>query len=180
LCIKFAAMNILENFKKIKTFVFDVDGVMTDGSVLVQGGREYFRSLNTKDGYALQLAVKSGFNVAVITGGYMPAVIERMEFLGVTKVFQSVKNKVTCFETYCIENNINPSETLYMGDDVPDYDVMKAVGLACCPADAVSEIKEISHYISPLAGGRGCVRDVLEKALKLNGCWELNTSVRSM
>lgn len=172
-------MNILGNFKKIKTFVFDVDGVMTDGSILVQGGREYYRTLNTKDGYALQLAVKSGFNIAIITGGYMPAVVERMAFLGITKVYQAVKDKVSCFETYCRENNIIMEETLYMGDDIPDYGVMKAVGLAACPADAVSEIREISHYISPIPGGRGCVRDVLEKVLKLNGFWEIDTSIAS-
>ncbi len=172
-------MNILEKFNKIKTFVFDVDGVMTDGSVLVQGGREYFRTLNTKDGYALQLAVKSGFNVAVITGGYMPAVVERMAFLGIKNVYQAVKDKVTCFETLCREYAINPGQTLYMGDDIPDYGVMKMVELAACPADAVPEILEVSHYISPLSGGRGCVRDVVEKVLKMNGCWEIDTGIAS-
>lgn len=173
-------MNILESFKNVKTFVFDVDGVMTDGSVLVRGGKEFFRTLHTKDGYALQLAVKSGVNVAVITGGYMPAVVERMTFLGVTQVYQAVKDKVACFEAYCREYAIDPAETLYMGDDIPDYGVMKMVGLAACPADAVPEIRAISHYISPVNGGRGCVRDVLEKALKLNGYWEVTTGLGSI
>ncbi len=173
-------MNILAEFKKIKTFVFDVDGVMTDGSVLVQGGREFYRTLHTKDGYALQQAVQQGFNVAVITGGYMPAVVERMDFLGVTSVYQAVKDKVACFETYCLEQNINPAQTLYMGDDIPDYGVMRRVGLAACPADAVPEIREIAHYISPVPGGRGCVRDVIEQVLKLNGCWGTGSGVASI
>ncbi|MBX3238336.1 MAG: 3-deoxy-D-manno-octulosonate 8-phosphate phosphatase [Chitinophagaceae bacterium] len=173
-------MNILEKFRSIKTFVFDVDGVMTDGSIEVKGGREYIRTLNTKDGYALQLAVKKGFNIAVITGGYMPAVIERMNFLGIDKAYQSVKDKMECFEAYSREHGIDPLQTLYMGDDIPDYPVMKTVGLASCPLDAVPEVREISHYISPFNGGRGCVRDVLEKVLKLNGCWEVSADIGSI
>lgn len=176
----FAFMNILERFSKINTFIFDVDGVMTDGSIGIVAGNEYIRTMHTKDGYALQLAVKKGFRVAVITGGFVPAVIERMNNLGVKDVFHKVHNKIECFNQYKAQQALSVDEMLYMGDDIPDYDVMRQVGLPCCPADAVPEIKSIAHYISPYAGGKGCVRDVIEKVLKINNAWDLSTEIRSM
>lgn len=176
----FATMNILEKFNKINTFIFDVDGVMTDGSIGIVIGNEYIRSMNTKDGYAIQLAVRKGYRLCVITGGFVPAVVERMNNLGVKDVFHKVHNKIKCFDTYFAQHNLKAEEILYMGDDIPDYDVMSQVGLACCPADAVPEIKNISHYISPYNGGKGCVRDVIEKVLKINKHWTLTTEIRSM
>lgn len=173
-------MNVLEQFKKITTFIFDVDGVMTDGNIGIVPGLEYIRTMNTKDGYVLQLAVKKGYRVVVITGGNMPPVVERMISLGITDVFHRVKNKIEIYNRYVSDNMLNETEILYMGDDIPDYEVMQAVGLACCPVDAVQEIKSISHYISPLPGGKGCVRDVIEKVLKLNGHWEMNTEIKSI
>lgn len=173
-------MNVLEQFKKITTFIFDVDGVMTDGSIGIVPGLEYLRTMNTKDGYGLQLAVKRGYNVAIITGGFSSPVAERMNSLGITDVFQSVRNKLEIFNQYILKKNITASQVLYMGDDIPDFEVMRAVGLACCPADAVQEIREIAHYISPFNGGKGCVRDVIEKVLKLNDHWVLNTEIKSM
>ncbi|MCC6289774.1 MAG: HAD hydrolase family protein [Chitinophagaceae bacterium] len=173
-------MNVLERFKKISTFIFDVDGVMTDGSIGIVPGLEYIRTMNTKDGYVLQLAVKQGYRVVVITGGNVPPVVERMNSLGITDVFHHVKNKTEVYNRYVNDHMLNAEETLYMGDDIPDYEIMQYVGLACCPADAVQEIKSISHYISPLPGGKGCVRDVIEKVLKLNGHWELNTEIKSI
>lgn len=176
----FTTMNVLEQFKKITTFIFDVDGVMTDGSIGIVPGLEYIRTMNTKDGYVLQLAVKKGYRVAVITGGNVPPVVERMNSLGITAVFHKVKNKIEVYNQYTNEAGLSGDEILYMGDDIPDYEVMQAVGLACCPADAVQEIRSISHYISPLQGGKGCVRDVIEKVLKLNGHWEIDTAIKSI
>lgn len=173
-------MNILEQFKKITTFIFDVDGVMTDGCIGIVPGLEYIRTMNTKDGYVLQFAVKKGYRVAVITGGNVPPVVERMNSLGITDVFHRVKNKMEVFNRYVSDNMLKKDEILYMGDDIPDYEVMRAVGLACCPSDAVQEIRSISHYISPFPGGKGCVRDVVEKVLKLNEHWELNTEIKSI
>lgn len=173
-------MNVLEQFKKITTFIFDVDGVMTDGSIGIVPGLEYIRTMNTKDGYVLQLAVKKGYRIAIITGGYVPPVVERMNSLGIKDVFQSVKNKIEVYKRYVSDNMLKEDEILYMGDDIPDYEVMRAVGLACCPADAVQEVRGIAHYISPLAGGKGCVRDVIEKVLKLKGHWEINTGIKSI
>ena len=173
-------MNILGQFKKISAFVFDVDGVMTDGSIIIVPGLEYLRTMNTRDGYGLQLAVRKGYNVAVITGGFAPPVTERMNSLGITDVFQSVKNKLEVFNRYIGEKGIAPDRVLYMGDDIPDLGVMQEAGLACCPADAVQEIKAIAHYISPFNGGRGSVREVIEKVLKLNDHWEIATEVKSI
>lgn len=172
-------MNILAKFKPITTFVFDVDGVLTDSMILVLDDGQWARQMNIKDGYALQLAVKEGYHVVVISGGTSIAVQQRLERLGVKDCFMSVESKKEKLAEYLKANNISTDQVLFMGDDIPDHAVMQTVGLACCPADAVSEIKEISQYISPFNGGKGCVRDVIEKVLKLNGHWDLDTSVPS-
>ena len=172
-------MNVLELFKSVKTFVFDIDGVLATEILLILQGGEMARHMNSKDGYALQLAVKKGYRVAVISGGNSEPVRQRMERLGVQDVYLGVHNKQEKFLEYVKENELLPEEILYMGDDIPDYVVMNLVGLPCCPADAVMEIKQISKYISPFNGGRGCGRDVIEKVLKLNGHWDLDTSVAS-
>jgi 3-deoxy-D-manno-octulosonate 8-phosphate phosphatase (KDO 8-P phosphatase) len=172
-------MNLLHLFKPIKTFVFDVDGVLaTDILVILQGG-EMARNMNSKDGYALQLAVKKGYRVAIISGGTSEAVQQRLERLGVKDVYLGVHNKKQRLLDYVAEHQLQWAEIMYMGDDIPDYVVMQLVGLPCCPADAVPEIKQISKYISGLDGGKGCGRDVIEKVLKLNGHWDLDTSVTS-
>ena len=172
-------MSVLQLFKSIKTFIFDVDGVLaTEILVILQGG-DMARNMNSKDGYALQLAVKKGYRVAIISGGSSEPVRERLERLGVQDVFLGVHNKKDILANYVAANSLNIGEILYMGDDIPDYHVMNMVGLPCCPADAVVEIKQISKYISPVKGGRGCGRDVIEKVLKLNGHWDLDTSVAS-
>jgi len=137
------------------------------------------RMMNVKDGYALQLAVKRGYNVVIISGGKLEEVAERLLKLGVREVFMQVTDKVNVLENYLLRQNLNWNETLYMGDDIPDLNVMKKVGLSCCPADAVSEIKEISHYISHLNGGFGCARDVIEKVLKMRGDWNDDTHIPS-
>jgi 3-deoxy-D-manno-octulosonate 8-phosphate phosphatase (KDO 8-P phosphatase) len=172
-------MSILEKFKSIRTFVFDVDGVMTDGNVQVFETGEQVRFMNTKDGYSLQLAVKKGYRVLVISGGNSEGVRLRLEGLGISDIFLKVKDKAERLRQYMAEHELDMTDMLYMGDDIPDYAVMKQVGLACAPADAAPEIRHIAAYISSFSGGKGCVRDVIEKVLKLNGHWDLDTSVAS-
>ncbi|MEO6541725.1 MAG: 3-deoxy-D-manno-octulosonate 8-phosphate phosphatase [Ferruginibacter sp.] len=172
-------MNVLEKFKTIKTFVFDVDGVLTDGSLLILDDGQMARQMNIKDGYALQLAVKKGYRVVIISGGTSAAVKERLERLGVKDCFLKIDNKKVKLIEYVSQHSLNWDEILFMGDDIPDYIPMQLTGLPCCPSDAASEIKQISHYISPIDGGKGCVRDVIEKVLKLNSHWDLDTTVAS-
>lgn len=172
-------MNVLALFKKITTFVFDVDGVLTDGNLLVMPDGLMVRSMNIKDGYALQLAVKCGYNVIVISGGTSAEVKVRLNKLGVVHVWTQVEDKKVILENFVRENNLQQGEVLFMGDDIPDYDVMNFSGLPCCPADAAVEIKQISKYISPLRGGNGCARDVIEKVMKLRGDWTKDTHVKS-
>jgi 3-deoxy-D-manno-octulosonate 8-phosphate phosphatase (KDO 8-P phosphatase) len=172
-------MNVLSLFKTIKTFVFDVDGVLaTDGLIVMPDG-ELIRTMNSKDGYALQLAVKKGYHVVIISGGNSEPVKQRLLKLGVKEVFMSIHNKKEVLEKYAADNNLQLGEMLYMGDDIPDYDAMKITGLPVCPNDAVPEIKSISKYISPYKGGYGCGRDVIEKVLKLHGNWSIDVSVTS-
>lgn len=172
-------MNLLDQFKQIKTFVFDVDGVLTDGSLLVLDDGQMVRRMNIKDGYALQLAIKRGYRVVIISGGYSEAVQERLNKLGIKDVFIRVQNKKEKLAEYVMQNNLSWPEVLFMGDDIPDYIVMQMVGLPCSPTDAAPEIKQISRYISPLGGGAGCARDVIEKVLKLNNDWPMDTTVSS-
>jgi 3-deoxy-D-manno-octulosonate 8-phosphate phosphatase (KDO 8-P phosphatase) len=172
-------MNLLSLFTHITTFVFDVDGVLTDGSLLLLPGGQMARRMNIKDGYALQLAVKKGYRVVVISGGTDMAVKERLERLGVTDVFMKVDDKKTKLLEYVAAHNLQWQEVLFMGDDIPDFQPMQMAGLACCPSDAVAEIKQVSHYISPLEGGQGCGRDVIEKVMKLKGDWDLETGIAS-
>jgi len=172
-------MSVLEKFKPVTTFVFDIDGVLTDGSVQVFDTGEQVRRMSIKDGYSLQLAVKKGYNVVVISGGASEGVKMRLHQLGITDVFLKVENKKERLLEYAQEKGLDSRHILFMGDDIPDYQAMKQVGLACAPADAVPEIRHIAEYISAFAGGQGCVRDVIEKVLKLNGHWELDTSLAS-
>lgn len=168
---------LLEKFKSIKTFVFDVDGVLTDGSLLVLNDGQMARRMNIRDGYALQLAVKKGYRVVIISGGTSDAVQERLNKLGVQDCFLKIDNKKATLVEYVAAHQLNWEEILFMGDDIPDYTPMQLTGLPCCPADAAPEIKQISVYISPVAGGHGCARDVIEKVLKLNDHWDLDTTV---
>ena len=170
---------MLHKFKHITTFVFDVDGVLTDGNLLVLPGGVMARTMNIKDGYALQLAVKKGYHVLVISGGNSPEVKDRLEKLGVTNVWMQVSDKPTVLKEYMQQHQLAAETVLYMGDDIPDLQVIQLAGLPCCPADAVQEIKEKSVYISHLTGGTGCVRDVIEKVMKLRGDWGEDSSVRA-
>ena len=172
-------MTLLEKFKLVNTFVFDVDGVLTEGTVYVLDSGEQVRGMSTRDGFALQLAIKRGYSVLVISGGNSPAVVERLRKLGVTDSFIHVEDKRTLLLQLMKEKGLQKEHVLYMGDDIPDYMPMQEVGLPCAPADAAEEIKQTSIYISSFNGGRGCVREVIEKVLKLNGHWELNTDIAS-
>ncbi len=165
----------MSNFKAllpaVTTFIFDYDGVLTDGSVLVDAQGEALRLSNVKDGYALQLAVKLGYHVAVISGAVCPTTVIRMHSLGVTDVYTGVPDKVAKLKEYMAEKHLDASQIVYMGDDIPDYRVMQMVGVPVCPADAAKEIMDICVYISHLGGGRGCARDVIEQTLKVQGKW---------
>ena len=171
-------MNIFELFTPIKTFVFDIDGVLATNLILVMQN-DMVRSMNTRDGYSLQLAVKRGYRIVIISGGKSESVRQRLNGLGITDVFLGIHNKKETLLEYVQKHELKWAEILYMGDDIPDLSPMQLVGLPCCPADAVNEIKNISTYISPLNGGYGCGRDVIEKVLKLNGHWDLDTTVAS-
>lgn len=170
-------MSVLEKFKPIKTFVFDVDGVLTNGTLLILNDGQMARQMNIKDGYAMQLAIKKGYRVVIISGGTSEAVEIRLNKLGITDCFLKTDNKKEKLIQYISQHKLTWEEVLFMGDDIPDYTCMQLTGLPCCPADAVPEIKQISRYISPLNGGMGCARDVIEKVLKLNDHWDLDTTV---
>jgi 3-deoxy-D-manno-octulosonate 8-phosphate phosphatase (KDO 8-P phosphatase) len=170
---------MLEQFNYINTFIFDIDGVLTDGSLLVMPDGLMVRKMNIKDGYALQLAIKKGYQVIVISGGSSPEVKDRLNKLGVHAVHMEVTDKLGLLKSILSETQIAQDSCLFMGDDIPDLECMKWVGLPVCPADAVSEIKEISLYISAVAGGMGCARDVIEKVMKLRGDWNEDFTVRA-
>jgi len=163
--------NYKELLKHISTFVFDYDGVMTDGSVITANDGEVYRISSVKDGYALQLAWKKGYKVAVISGAKSESMIHRMKALQITDVFMGVDKKQNIFREYLKANNLKPEQVLFMGDDIPDYEVMLEAGISTCPADAAEEIKSVAKYISHFNGGRGCVRDVIEQVLKVQGNW---------
>jgi 3-deoxy-D-manno-octulosonate 8-phosphate phosphatase (KDO 8-P phosphatase) len=158
----------------ITTFVFDVDGVLTDGSVFVSNEGEMLRTMNIRDGYALKSAIDCGYNVCIISGGSNEGVRIRLRNLGITDIHLGSPDKVVTFDEYTDIYNIKPEQVLYMGDDIPDYHVMKLVGLPTCPQDACPEIKAISKYISHKNGGKGAVRDVIEQVMKVQGKWMEN------
>ena len=172
-------MNVLELFKGITTFVFDVDGVLTDGSVLLVENGLQARQMNVKDGLALQMAIKNGYKVLIISGGSSEPVIRRLQYLGVEEVHLGLKDKLKFFEGLKEQYQLNWKEILFMGDDLPDISVLEKVGLPCCPKDAASEVKAVAKYISPVNGGKGCARDVIEKVLKLNGHWVYRPEISS-
>ena len=160
-----------EILKDINTLIFDVDGVLTDSSILLLPPNEMIRTMNTRDGYALQKAVKAGINVCIITGGNSMSVKSRLEYLGIPDIYMASKDKIADFEDYLAKKGVTKEQVMYMGDDIPDYEVMQLVGLPTCPHDAAEEIKAISRYVSPKDGGKGAVRDITEQILKIHGLW---------
>ena len=162
----------------ITTFIFDVDGVLTDGTINVTTNGEMLRTMSIKDGFALKTAVDAGFNICIISGGSNEGVRKRLEGLGIKDIFLGAHNKIDQLNEYTGKNNIDKTNVLYMGDDIPDYPVMKLVGLPCCPQDAAPEIKAISKYVSHRNGGKGAVRDVIEQVLKVQNKWNGNFSAK--
>ncbi len=158
-------------FHAVKAFAFDVDGVFTNGAVMLHPGGEFIRMMNIKDGFAVQHAVKMGYPIAIITGGYSKMVRKRFIGLGVKDIYLKSANKSAAFDSFLNKYNLSPADILYMGDDLPDYEVMKKAGFPACPADAAEEIKGISLYTSHRNGGEGCVRDIIEQVLRLQGKW---------
>jgi len=167
-------INYKEALADINTFIFDYDGVFTNGTVILMNSGEPLRTANVKDGYALQLAVKKGYRIVIISGGRSESITNRFDALNVTDVFLSVDNKIEVYHKYLKDHQLEHKNVLYMGDDIPDYKIMQEVGVATCPADAAEEIKSISNYISHFNGGEGCVRDVIEQVLKVQGKWMNN------
>lgn len=172
-------MNLLSDFKKITTFVFDIDGVLTDGTLLVLGDQLLARQMHVKDGFGLQMAIKKGYNLFIISGGDSHEVKTRLEKLGIKNIHLSVGDKQALIASLLEKKKITWEQVLYMGDDMPDIPSLKKAGMPCCPADAVNEVKSTVKYISPIKGGWGCARDVIEKVLKVNGHWEFDTEVAS-
>ncbi len=162
---------VLETFSKIRHFIFDIDGVLTNGLLLINQDGSLQRSMNIKDGYALQLAIKKGYSISIISGAKEEGLKKRLHGLGITDIHLGISEKYVKLQEIMKINAIDLSSALYMGDDMPDVEPMSKVILPCCPADACDEIKQISVYISPKKGGEGCVRDVIEKVLKLNQDW---------
>lgn len=163
--------NYKEKLLKVNTFIFDYDGVLTDGTVILMSNGEALRTANVKDGYALQLAMKKGYRIAIISGAYSESVKKRFEALRVSDVFLGVERKIEVFDEYLTEHGITTDEVLFMGDDIPDYEIMRKAGVPTCPSDAAEEIKSLATYISHRNGGHGCVRDVIEQVLKVQGKW---------
>jgi 3-deoxy-D-manno-octulosonate 8-phosphate phosphatase (KDO 8-P phosphatase) len=165
-----------KNFKQllndVSTFAFDVDGVLTDGSLILMPDGEQVRTMNIRDGYAIQLAVKKGYKVVIISGGKSEAVRTRLTKLGVKDIYLGIQDKADTLDEFLLTYNIKPENVLYMGDDMPDYEVMKKVGIRTCPNDAVSEIRSMCIYVSDKKGGKGCARDIIEQVLKVQGKWE--------
>jgi len=163
--------NYKELLRHITAFVFDYDGVLTDGMVIMTSQGEGHRMSSVKDGYAIQLAVKKGYHVAVISGAVSKSLEHRMKALNVTEVYMGVENKIDCYHEYLASKKLKPENVLYMGDDIPDYEVMLECGVSTCPSDAAEEIKKIAKYISHAPGGKGCARDVIEQVMKVQGKW---------
>ena len=164
--------NFKEDIAKTKAFILDVDGVMTDGGIMpIEGGMDFIRKYNAKDGYAIAYAVRRGYKVCVITGGHGNLLRSRMERLGVTKLYLNCMDKIAAMQEFFAEYNVDPATTIYMGDDIPDLECMELVGIPVCPADACSEVIEASRYVSEFCGGRGAVRDIIEQTLRAQDEW---------
>lgn len=164
-------MSYKEKLKNIKAFVFDVDGVFTDGSVYLLPGGNMCRVMNVLDGYAVVKALKNNFKIGVITGGNDEMVKHRIHYLGIQDYYPKSHVKLEDMEAFMSKHNLKPEDILCMGDDLPDIPILKNVGISTCPMNAVPEIKSFVDYISPIEGGKGAVRDVIEQVLKSQGAW---------
>ena len=173
-------MHLLEKLKQVKLLVFDLDGVLTNGKILVMPNGEWIREMDIKDGYALQCAIKAGLKVAVITGSSSLPVKERLSRLGIELFFENTPQKSLVINQLVSELNLDKSTALFMGDDIPDLDAFEAVGIKTCPSDAAPELLQLADYISPKSGGHGCVRDIIEKTLRTQGKWTASSNIQSI
>lgn len=163
--------NFKEDLVKIKAFAFDVDGVLSRTVETMWNDGQPMRTANIKDGYALQLAVKLGYHIAIITGGNTPAIQSRYSALGISDIFMGQSSKIEVYQQWRDAHNLANDEIMYMGDDMPDLPVLRAVGMPVCPADACTDVKQVVRYISAFNGGECCVRDVIEQVLRAQGKW---------
>jgi len=163
--------NFKEDLVKVRGFVFDIDGVLSLQTINLNSFGVPNRTINLRDGYALQLAVKKGYRIGIISGCNSREYQKRLKFLGIRDIYLNSRTKLDDFKSFLKKHGLSSQEVLYMGDDIPDYDVMKAAGVAVCPADADSEVRQVSSYISDKKGGEGCVRDVIEQVLRLHNNW---------
>lgn len=157
---------------KVNVFIFDVDGVMNNGKIMITNEGEMYREMDTRDGFALKYALIKDYKVGVISGGTNQGVRKRLELLGVNKVYLGIHEKDIAFDDFTKTFNVNPQEVLYMGDDVPDIPAMQKAGVATCPQDAVSDVKKIADYVSHKKGGDGCVREIVEQVMRVQNKWE--------
>ena len=166
--------NYKEYLTRVKTFIFDVDGVLTDGKVLVTSKGEMYRALDTKDGYGMKCALLHGFKIVIITGGMNEGIRKRFNELGIYDIYLGAFNKMDAYKDLMDNYSLKSEEILYVGDDIPDIPVMKEIGVSCCPSDAVPDVKEIVDYVSHKKGGEGCVREIIEQVLRVQDKWSLN------
>lgn len=166
-------LNFKQALTKITTLIFDIDGVLTNNTVFVNDKGEMLRNLHSKDGYALQLAIKKGYKIVIISGGNNEPVKKVLERAGIQHIFIRQHDKLQCYKDLLAEHSLSDEQIMYMGDDLPDWEVMKRVGVAACPNDAATEIKEICQYISDKKGGEGCVRDIIEQIMRVQQTWEI-------
>lgn len=167
-------VHLFDKLKAVRAFILDVDGVLTDNTVHVTESGEQLRTMNIRDGLGLKIALRNGFPVCIITGGRSLGVIKRLSGLGIEHIYSGVEEKWPVFQQFLHSFGLKATEICYVGDDLPDLEILRKVGLSACPADAASEIINTVDYISPLAGGKGCVRDVVEKVLKVQGRWKFD------
>tara|TARA_B110000467_G_C18319182_1_gene483807 strand:- start:316 stop:840 length:525 start_codon:yes stop_codon:yes gene_type:complete len=167
-----------EKLKNIKVFVFDVDGVLTNGDLFIFPNGKLVRKMNAKDGYALKLAMKKGYEIAIITGGREKEIEERLSKLGIKHIFLNSHNKIRVMKDFLKNGKFKKEDVMYMGDDIPDMEVLQYVGFSCCPNDAVTDVKNICKYISYQKGGDGCVRDIIEQTLRVTDNWDLDGQIK--
>lgn len=164
-------MGYLELFRQVRAFIFDVDGVFTNNEILITENGQLLRKMNIRDGLAVKIAVQKGYPIGIISGGKSEGVRSRFADLGIRDIYLGRQEKMDAFEDFLLTHDLDPKEVLYMGDDLPDYPVMRRVGIPVCPQDAAPELFQIVEYISPFAGGTGCVRDVIQQVLQLQEKW---------
>ena len=171
--------NLLDRFTQLRLMVFDLDGVMTNGKILLMDD-DWVREMDIKDGYAIQHAIKNGLKIAVITGSHSNPVASRLKKLGVHFFFQNIKHKGDCLKQIMADLCLQKSQVLFMGDDIPDLEAFSEAGITSCPADAVREIKQQSNFISTKSGGDGCVREIIEKVMLAQNTWNITSNTQSI